>query len=125
MALFNAPTNVKDPELKAVRAALEIQEAIRKDGKVDTGIGINTGEAVVGNIGSRHKIDYTAIGDTVNTASRLEGQTKAGEIVVSKAVYDKVKHIYPTKHKELVTLKGKTQPVEIYRYKTKTERYGI
>ncbi|MBW2967919.1 adenylate/guanylate cyclase domain-containing protein [Candidatus Woesearchaeota archaeon] len=125
MALFNAPTNVKDHELKAVQAALEIQEAIRKGGKVDTGIGINTGEAVVGNIGSKHKMDYTAIGDTVNTAARLEGQTKAGEIVISKSVYDKVKHMYPTKHREEVMLKGKQKPVVIYRYKTKTERYDI
>ncbi|MBN1544617.1 adenylate/guanylate cyclase domain-containing protein [Candidatus Woesearchaeota archaeon] len=123
MALFNAPTNVKDHELKAVSAAIEIQEAIRKDGLVDTGIGINTGEAVVGNIGSKHKIDYTAIGDTVNTAARLEGTTGAGEIAISKAVYDKVKHAFPTKHKEMVTLKGKAKPLEIYRYKTKTENY--
>ncbi len=119
MALFNAPTDVKDHELKAVNAAIEIQNEIRKHGKVETGIGIHTGDAVVGNIGSKHKIDYTAIGDTVNTASRLEGQTKSGEVVVSKEVYDKVKHKFPTKHKEKAKLKGKSKPVEIYRYKTK------
>jgi adenylate cyclase len=119
MALFNAPTDVKDHELKAVQAAIEIQKAIRKGGEVDTGIGINTGDAIIGNIGSKHKIDYTAIGDTVNTASRLEGQTRAGEIVISKSVYDKVKHKFPTPHKENVMLKGKKKPVEIYRYKTK------
>ncbi len=124
MALFNAPTNVKDHELKAVRAALEIQEEVRKSGKVDTGIGIHVGDAIVGNIGSKHKMDYTAIGDTVNTASRLEGQTKAGEIVISKEMYEKVKDIYPTKHKEKIMLKGKLKPVEVYRYKTRTERYG-
>lgn len=119
MALWNAPTEIKDPELKAVQAAIEIQQEIRKHGRVESGIGINTGDAIVGNIGSKHKMDYTAIGDTVNTASRLEGQTKSGEIVVSKAVYDKVKHKFPTKFKESVMLKGKAKPVDIYRYKTK------
>lgn len=122
MALFNAPTEVKDHELKAVQAALEIQKAIRDAGKVDTGIGIHTGDAIVGNIGSKYKIDYTAIGDTVNTASRLEGQTKAGEIVVSKEVYEKVKHVFPTRYKEKVMLKGKSKPVEIYRYKTRVDK---
>jgi adenylate cyclase len=123
MALFNAPTAVKEHELKAVTAALEIQKALKEWGKVEAGIGINTGEAVIGNIGSRHKVDYTAIGSTVNIASRLEGQTNAGDIVISKQVYDKVKHRFPTRHKEHVALKGKEKPVEIYRYKTKTESY--
>jgi adenylate cyclase len=123
MALFNAPTAVKDHELKAVNAALEIQRALKEWGRVEAGIGINTGEAIIGNIGSKHKVDYTAIGNTVNIASRLEGQTTAGDIVISKDVYDQVKHRFPTKHKETVTLKGKEKPLEIYRYKTKTESY--
>ncbi|MBW2996883.1 adenylate/guanylate cyclase domain-containing protein [Candidatus Woesearchaeota archaeon] len=123
MALFNAPTNVKEHELKAIKAALEIQKAVREWGKIQVGIGISTGDAVVGNIGSRHMMDYTAIGDTVNTASRFEGQTKAGEIVVGKAIYEKVKGQFPTKNKEKLTLKGKKKPIEIYRYRTKTERY--
>jgi adenylate cyclase len=123
MALFNAPTAVKDHELKAVQAALEIQKAMKEWGKIEAGIGIHTGEAVIGNIGSKHKMDYTAIGDTVNTAARLEGQTAAGDIVISSDVYDKVRHKYQTKHKEKVLLKGKTKEIEIYRFKTKTERY--
>ena len=123
MAVFNAPTNVKDHELKAVKAALEIQQEIKQWGKIQVGIGISTGDAIVGNIGSRHMMDYTAIGDTVNTAARLEGQTKAGEIMVSKDVYEKVKSHFPTRHKERLTLKGKKKPVEIYRYRTKTEKY--
>jgi adenylate cyclase len=125
MALFNAPTAVKDHELKAVQTALEIQKALKEWGRVDAGIGIHTGEAIVGNIGSKHKVDYTAIGRTVNIASRLEGETNAGDIVISKDVYDKVKHRFQTKHKETVTLKGMEKPVETYRYKTKTENYRI
>lgn len=123
MALFNAPTSVKEHELKAVKAALEIQQAIKEWGKIDVGIGVHTGEAVIGNIGSKHKMDYTAIGDTVNTAARLEGQTKGGEIVISREVYEKVKSHFPSRHKERLMLKGKKKPVEIYRYKTKTEKY--
>ncbi|MBW2964912.1 adenylate/guanylate cyclase domain-containing protein [Candidatus Woesearchaeota archaeon] len=122
MALFNAPTNVKDHELKAVRAALEIQKAIQQWGKVEVGIGIHTGDAVIGNIGSRHKMDYTAIGDTVNTASRLEGQTTPGDVVVSKELYDKVRHTFPARHREQVQLKGKKHTIEIYRYDTKKDK---
>jgi adenylate cyclase len=123
MALFNAPTSVKDHELKAVRAALEIQKAIKDWGRIDVGIGIHTGEAVVGNIGSKHTMDYTAIGDTVNTASRLEGQTMPGDIVISKEVYEKAKHEHPARHREKVLLKGKKKPIEVYRYKTKNGRH--
>jgi adenylate cyclase len=119
MALFNAPTHVKDHELKAFEAALEIQKAFKEWGKIEAGIGIHTGSAVIGNIGSKHKMDYTAIGDTVNTAARLEGQTDAGDIVISKEMYDAVKHKYPNKNHETVMLKGKAKPIEIYRYKTR------
>lgn len=123
MAIFNAPTAVNDHELKAVQAALEIQREIKKWEKIQVGIGIHTGSAVVGNIGSKHKLDYTAIGDTVNTAARLEGQTKAGDIVVSKQVYERVQEKFPTTYQEQVALKGKSLAVEIYRYKTATEKY--
>lgn len=116
MALFNAPTNVKNHELKAVRAAFAIQQAINEWGRIDVGIGIHTGEAVIGNIGSHHKMDYTAIGDAVNTAARLEGQTKAGEILISKAVYEKVKDEFPSRHREDITVKGKAKPITSYRY---------
>ncbi|MFC1741772.1 adenylate/guanylate cyclase domain-containing protein [Nanoarchaeota archaeon] len=122
MALFNAPTSVKDHELKAVQAAHEIQSAVCEWGRIAVGIGVHTGEAVVGNIGSKHKIDYTAIGDVVNTASRLEGQTGAGDIVVSKQVFDKVKRSFPRARKEKVHLKGKKKALEIYRYSNKSRK---
>lgn len=123
MAVFNAPTHVKNHELKAVKSAFEIQNAINEWGKIKVGIGIHTGEAIIGNIGSKHMMDYTAIGDTVNVAARLEGQTNAGDIVVSKEVYEKVKLTYKTRHKTKVKLKGKKSALQIYRYKTSTERY--
>lgn len=119
MALFNAPTKVKDHEIKAVKAAIEIQKMIKEWGKIEVGIGIHTGEAVVGNIGSKHKMDYTAIGDVVNTASRLEGQTKGGEVIVSKNVYDKImeSNLSAKATHSKVELKGKAKVVDIYRYK--------
>ena len=123
MAVFNAPTAVKDHEEKALRAALEIQHAIKEWGKIKVGIGLHTGAAIIGNIGSKHKMDYTAIGDTVNIAARFEGQTEAGDIVISKEIYDKVKHRYKTKHKQTVKLRGKTKPIQIYRFKTSKETY--
>ncbi len=117
MAIFNAPTDVKDHELKAVKAAIEIQKRMQEWGKLKVGIGIHAGVAVVGNIGSSHMMDYTVIGDTVNIAARLEGQTKAGDVCISKTMYDKVKKDFPNAKKETVMVKGKSQPIEMYRYK--------
>ena len=85
IAFFNAPLAVKDHELSAVKAAIDIQSASYEISKkwepacgrsIITRVGINTGEAVVGNMGSKDRFDYTAIGDTVNLASRLEGTNK-------------------------------------------------
>ncbi|MFQ5474813.1 MAG: adenylate/guanylate cyclase domain-containing protein [Candidatus Nanoarchaeia archaeon] len=116
MAVWNAPTDEKDHELKALKSAKEIQKAIIKWGRIEVGIGIHAGDAISGNIGSKHMMDYTAIGDAVNTASRLEGQTKAGDIVISRSVYDKVKKQHPTKQREKVSVKGKREALEIFRY---------
>ncbi len=119
MALFNAPNQLPNHQLKAVRAAVEIQREIKKWGKIKAGIGIHCGDCIVGNIGSSHMMDYTAIGDTVNIAARLEGITKAGDIVVSKEVYDKVKNSLPDAKREKASLKGKSKEVIAYRYRTR------
>ena len=99
MAVFNAPNDLEGYVHAAVNTAWDIRKGFDELNKslsaeygktIDFGIGINCGEATVGNIGSSRRLDYTAIGDTVNTASRLEGKAKAGrEIVVSKEVYDR------------------------------------
>jgi adenylate cyclase len=99
MAFWNAPNDVKNHAQKAVLCAIEMKQALwrvnieaRERGLIKSdlavGIGIHTGSAVVGNVGSEIKNDYTAIGDTVNTASRLEGKTKdlGYPIVISEAV---------------------------------------
>ena len=79
------------------------------------GIGVNVGEAVVGNIGSQKRMDFTAIGDTVNTASRLEGKALGGEIVISKALKDRLDSRVITEFKDNLQLKGKADFVEAYR----------
>lgn len=123
MAVFNSPDDLDDYVLRSVCAALEItdgSEKIRtkyqnKYGKsVGFGVGINCGDAVVGNIGSIKRMDFTAIGDTVNTASRLEGQAKAGQILVSQAVIDALAGRISYTDNGPMSLKGKALPVMTY-----------
>ncbi len=125
MAFWGAPLEDEESALKAVMASCEMIENAKKleieilekyNHKVNIGIGINYGVAVVGNFGSENRMDYTAIGDTVNTASRLESNAKSGEILVSEAIYSKTKDkLHFTKINEDIILKGKTQKIEIYR----------
>ncbi|MEM1534925.1 MAG: adenylate/guanylate cyclase domain-containing protein [Candidatus Pacearchaeota archaeon] len=140
MAFFNAPIQQEDHEILALKAAIEILKQVKKikvkrlEGlgqrqrieRLYCGIGINTGKAVIGNIGSKQRHDFTAIGDTVNTAARLCGIAKKNEIIISKATYlkikDKIKEIkrevgvarIKIKKMPAVKLKGKTKPLEIY-----------
>ncbi len=124
MAFWGAPLEDEESALKAVKCSLEIIEKgaiLEKElfenysYKVGIGVGINYGSAVVGNFGSQNRMDYTAIGDTVNIAARLESNAKRGCILVSGAVYDKLKdEVAFSKVEEDIILKGKTQKVEIY-----------
>ena len=124
MAVFNSPFDLDDYEYKAVLAANNIRkrakeledECMRLYNKtVRFGIGVNVGEAVVGNIGSQKRMDFTAIGDTVNTASRLEGKALGGEIVISKALKERLDSRVITEFKDNLQLKGKADFVEAYR----------
>ena len=81
---------------------------------VSFGIGVNCGEAVVGNIGCEYRMDYTAIGDTVNTAARLESNAKAGQILISEAVYEAVKDRLEVTEVGVIPLKGKSNGVFVY-----------
>lgn len=123
MAVFNSPTDLEDYEYKAVCAALELrsnaeslnEKCEREYGKqVAFGIGIQCGEAVIGNIGCEMRMDYTAIGDTVNTASRLEGAAAPGQILVSKEMADRLKGRIQTLFAGEYTLKGKKNAVPAY-----------
>ncbi|MGE5613920.1 MAG: CHASE2 domain-containing protein [Bacillota bacterium] len=123
MAIFNAPLDLADHEYRAVCAAWamksgagELEKKLtEKYGRgIRFGIGINTGPAVVGNIGASFRLDYTAIGDTVNTAARLESNAKAGQILLSQSTYDKVKdRVYATPMGE-IKVKGKSQGIAVY-----------
>lgn len=118
MAIFNAPNDLNDYVYNAVCAAKEIieQNNLSKS-KLDLGIGINKGEAIVGNIGSNTRMNYTAIGDVVNTASRLEGIAKAGEIVVTDNVYDVLENRIEFEEIGEISLKGKQKLVKAYKVK--------
>lgn len=134
MAIFNAPLFLEDHALKAVYAALkmkngaiELQEELENlyGVKVQFGIGINTGYAVVGNIGCKARMDYTAIGDSVNTAARLESNSKAGQILISKSTYEQVRDRVIVESLGSIKVKGKERSIDIYEVKGKkiNEKY--
>jgi adenylate cyclase len=125
MVIFGAPLNDPYQEEHAIAAALEMQRELQKlcvkwqaEGRprVRMGIGINSGNAVVGNIGSEEHMEYTAIGDTVNLASRLESATKDldAEIVVSESTYDTVRSMFKWKPTGSLQVRGRSEPVRTY-----------
>ncbi|MCX6075511.1 MAG: adenylate/guanylate cyclase domain-containing protein [Campylobacterales bacterium] len=125
MAYWNAPMNVKNHADEAVKTALEqiakrdfLNITINKDFgfDVDYGIGINTGDVVVGEIGSHGRSDYTIIGDAVNLASRLEGLCKPYKVrlIISEFTKAKLTESYVIQLLDKVRVKGKDEPVEIY-----------
>src|SRR5690606_14718923 len=123
MILFNAPLDVPDHPYYAVKTAHDIQkgmEAVRKQildaygVTISVGIGIHTGEVVVGNIGSYLRIDYTAIGDNVNTAARIESQTTANQVLVSETTYERTKDAFEYNFVGEKMMKGKTVGVKLY-----------
>ncbi len=123
MAFWGAPLEDEDAVMHAARAAMDMVEGSkalsdelqRQYGQtVSFGIGIHVGEAVVGNIGSPNRMDYTAIGDTVNTAARLEANAPGGTIYISRAVADALSgRIQTTSLGGTVRLKGKTEGFEV------------
>ena len=124
MAVFNAPFDLDDYVYRAIRTAIAIRNGSEelakrlqeKFGKtISYGIGVNMGDAVVGNIGCEFRMDYTAIGDTVNTAARLESRAKAGEILISEAVFESVQERINAQPVGEMELKGKSVPVKVYR----------
>jgi adenylate cyclase len=126
MAIFGAPLADDEAEVSAVRAALAMIEALEQlnpqleqEGiePIRIGVGIHCGEAIVGNIGSSRRIEYTAIGDVVNTASRIEGLTRKldGTILASSQVYAAIRHCIPAEFVAEVPVKGKSALIRVYR----------
>lgn len=123
MALFGAPVGHPDDALRAVLTALEMKDVLAQFNRerlaagqqeIHIGIGINTGECVAGYLGSSKALEYTVIGDTVNTGARLCSLAKAGEIIVSQSTFEAVRD-----HVEVIELppsqvKGKAQALRVY-----------
>jgi adenylate cyclase len=125
MALFGAPFHGPQDADNAVEVAngmivtlRELNGVRRKKGQlpIDIGIGVNTGDVVVGSIGSPKRMEYTAVGDAVNLASRLEGACKmyGAKVIVSEFTARELKTRVPLRELDLMRVKGKLQPVSIY-----------
>lgn len=123
MAVFNSPFDLEDYEFKAVCAAMDIVKGGEKLEKVlldkygrsvGFGVGVNCGPAVVGNVGCEFRMDFTAIGDTVNTAARLEANAKKGQVLISDVLYERVKDRVEINEVGKIPLKGKSNEVTVY-----------
>jgi adenylate cyclase len=125
VAYFGAPIDQADHAKRACSVALEMREALpklhekwRAEGNplVDFRVGINTGEAIVGNVGSENRFDYTIMGDEVNLGSRLEGANKKynTHIMISESTYNLVKDDFVVRELDHIRVKGKTKPVRVY-----------
>jgi class 3 adenylate cyclase len=123
LAFFGAPLAAPDDAVRAVACALEMQLAVeafnreqRRQGlpEVAMGIGINTGEVIVGNIGSEQRAKYGAVGHAINVAYRIESYTIGGQILVSPATYEHVQSRARVQDTVTATFKGLDQPVTLY-----------
>jgi len=121
MALFNVPLSQPDHPLRAARAALGLQETATRhvesaldDFKLQFGVGIDVGEALVGNIGMLRLMDYTAVGDCVNLAKRLQDMAGPGQILLSRRAYLRLGDAATTRALDPVRLKGRRAPEPIY-----------
>lgn len=120
VAMFGAPSAIADREYWAIAAAINMQKRI-KNLPIDwirenfiTGIGISSGDVIVGNIGSPQHMDYTAIGDEMNIAARLQGLAKGGQILVTRSVYEATQSNFEFREFGTLPVKGKKNLVEIF-----------
>jgi len=132
MAFWNAPLDDADHAVNAVRTALQMMESLDEFNReisaegippFGMGLGINTGTVVVGNMGSDQRFDYTCLGDSVNLASRLEGQSKpyGVRIILGPRTSELVRDSYPVAELDCIAVKGKTEGVRIYTLAEETQ----
>ncbi|MGH9825501.1 MAG: adenylate/guanylate cyclase domain-containing protein, partial [Blastocatellia bacterium] len=123
MALFGVPYQSDDAAGSAVQAAIAMERAMAKLNQelklaglpdIAIGIGVNTGNVTVGYIGSEQRTDYTAIGDSVNLAARLEKQAGPGQILISRSTFEALKEPVPTRLFGEIKVKGKKESVQVY-----------
>ena len=123
MALFGAPTATPEDAKNALKTAVAMQkrmEILNREleaegfGRIAVGIGLHTGEAIIGYIGSEQRSEYTAIGDTVNLASRLESSALGGQILISEATAQASENLFPMINHEPLQVKNRTQPVNLF-----------
>jgi len=123
MAVFGAPVAHEDDPERALRAALAMRERLERFNRrfaerlqqpLSLHMGINTGQVIAGNVGSDLRLSYTMMGDTVNTASRLEGAAGAGQILVSRDTYRLAHEAFTFAALEPITVKGKREPLPVY-----------
>jgi class 3 adenylate cyclase len=121
MGLFNVPLDQAFYTLRAVKAALKMQQDIREyhqhvgaDRQLNFGVGINAGEAVVGNVGTTKQMNYTAIGDSVNYAKRLQENAKGGQILVGLAAYEQIKDQIEVRELPPLPVKGRSVPERVF-----------
>ena len=128
MAFWNAPLDNDKHRQLAVKSAIEMQIELAllnvqlvAEGypRINIGIGINTGEALVGNMGSRQRFDYSVIGDAVNLASRLESSSKTlgKTLVIGEDTRHSIETMYPFEYIDSITVKGKTEKIKVYTIK--------
>ncbi|HQX54870.1 MAG TPA: adenylate/guanylate cyclase domain-containing protein, partial [Pyrinomonadaceae bacterium] len=123
MAIFGAPTATPTDAVNAVKAAVAMQkrmvplnDELQQAGysPVRVGIGLHTGVATIGYVGSEQRSEYTAIGDTVNLAARLEQNAVGGQILISEATVSAAGNIFPVKGLEPLSVKNRLQPVALF-----------
>ena len=121
MAWFNAPIPQEDHALRAIRAALGIRKAVEQlqseipaDMQRSFGVGIHYGEVVLGLVGTESRLEYTAIGDSVNTAKRIQENSQAGQILISSEVYALVQDAVQVNPVAAIQAKGKRLPLDVY-----------
>ena len=126
MIVFGAPLSSDDDTERALNTAIEMQKKIadlnrvrkkRKEPPILVGAGINKGQVVSGNIGSRDMMDYTVVGDTVNLGSRLCSAASAGEIIVSGRVKNSTDQLFSFKELKPIRVKGKKDKIDVYQVK--------